>query len=504
MSLPVKRTPASSSSSDSPVNEPVIRTDRRVLLNTSALAGSSLWRIGLSFVLQLFIANRLGAVGLGQYTTALAYLNVCQVLSELGLPQLLVRDLAREPQKRRHYFQVALGLQLGASCLIAVILAVVLTVFQPFQPLTQAALLVIVISLPFFAISSVCATVFQAGERMELVMLVEMVVNLVIAVGSVVVLWRGGTVVHLAAVMIVSQAFSALMYWALLVRTGMMVPEKAGLQHETVMLWWKALPFYGLSLANVLLHRVDILLLSIVAGEAITGIYSAAYLVVRVLLILSQTYWQALYPTLSRLRHQMAEQSWRLASLAIRYGLMALLPIAAICSGEAEPLLGLIFRGEDYALSVPVFEVLIWAPPLFLIASFAVNLFLVERRPHFSLVVALIHLIVIMLLLPPFAREWGALGAAYAMLIAMSCSAVVGFGLVRYVHIPVSLSPRWLVLALATLSMIAVLRILSTLVPVPFWPLSALVSLFLYLAFLWYGALLSIQDLLLFQRALRR
>ncbi len=32
-----------------------------------------------------------------EYTAILAYLNVCQVLCELGLPQLLVRDLSQQP-----------------------------------------------------------------------------------------------------------------------------------------------------------------------------------------------------------------------------------------------------------------------------------------------------------------------------------------------------------------------------------------------------------------------
>ncbi len=158
-----------------------MRTDRRVLLNTGALAGSSLWRIGLSFVLQLFIANRLGAVGLGQYATALAYLNVCQVLSELGLPQLLVRDLARSPGQRRIYFQVAMGLQSSAAVLIWLALAA-LTFLLPFESGTRTALLVITASLPFFAISSICSTLLQAGERMEIVMVVEMIVNAVIPV----------------------------------------------------------------------------------------------------------------------------------------------------------------------------------------------------------------------------------------------------------------------------------------------------------------------------------
>ncbi len=44
--------------------------------------------------LQLLIAWLLGIPALAAYAVALAYLNVSQVLSELGLPALLVRDLA--------------------------------------------------------------------------------------------------------------------------------------------------------------------------------------------------------------------------------------------------------------------------------------------------------------------------------------------------------------------------------------------------------------------------
>jgi len=49
----------------------------------------------------------LGIEGLGHYTIAMAYLNVSQVISELGLPALLVRDLAQAPWRRRSTFRGA-------------------------------------------------------------------------------------------------------------------------------------------------------------------------------------------------------------------------------------------------------------------------------------------------------------------------------------------------------------------------------------------------------------
>ncbi|MEZ4582113.1 MAG: hypothetical protein R3A10_10850 [Caldilineaceae bacterium] len=69
-------------------------------------------------------------------------------------------------------------------------------------------------------------------------------------------------------------------------------------------LWQELRPFYWLSLADVLLHRLDIILLNIVTTDLVTGIYSIAYSVVRVGVKLIQSFWQALYPTLSRLHRQ--------------------------------------------------------------------------------------------------------------------------------------------------------------------------------------------------------
>ena len=388
------------------------RTDRRIVLNTGALATSSLWRIGVSFALQLVIARLLGAQGLGQYATALAWVNVCQILSELGLPQLLVRDLARYPKRRLRGFQTALFVQISAALLVWVGVFG-LTAILPYQPDTRLALLLITASLPLFAVTSVCQTLFQASERMELVMGVEVVINTLIVAASLLVLWQGGGVAALCTVIIATQTVSASVCLWLLRHSQLIAgPQErmtqgiwVSLQH----LWRQTRPFYGLALANVLLHRLDILLLSIFAGDVVTGIYSAAYLIVRVLIILVQTWWQALYPTFSRLRIQAEEQYRRLAALSIRFGLLAFLPVAGLSRGAADWLLGVVYRGEDHSEALAAYGVLIWAAPLFLVATYAVNLLLVERQPKGSLLIAATHIGVALSLLPFLTRPLASL-----------------------------------------------------------------------------------------------
>ena len=119
-------------------------------------------------------------------------------------------------------------------------------------------------------------------------------------------------------------------------------------------LWRRTSPFFTLSIAEVLQQRIDILLLSIVAGPAVTGIYSAAYNLVRILVKLIQSFWQALYPTLSRLHHESSPRYQILSDLSLRYGLIVLLPAPPLRRRRAE-LIRLVYT-EEYAASAPVLQ----------------------------------------------------------------------------------------------------------------------------------------------------
>jgi O-antigen/teichoic acid export membrane protein len=402
---------------------------RRVMVNAVALASSNLWRILTSFVLQLLIAHRLGLEALGIYTIVMAYLNVGQVASELGLPGLLVRDLAQHPEQRLGYFRIATTIQTAASLLTWVVL-IVLAWVLPFPRTTQLALMVGGAFLPLAALTSVTQMLFQAGERMELVLGVEGLINTLILLLSIAVLWLGGGLVALVGLLVLTQAVSALLGLWLVRRSALTGGAQAAVAEAPAALLRRALPFYGLALADVLLQRIDILLLSIVAGEAVTAIYSAAYQFVRVLTKLIQSFWRALYPTLSRLRQQGHLAVVRLATNGWRAGVVTLFPVVTLAALLAQPLLLLLF-GPTAVQAAPVLQVLIWSVPLFMTETYATTLLVVEQQPARSLWVSCLHVIIIVFLLPLLTSVGGATGAAWAMVLAGLVSGAVGWWLVR-------------------------------------------------------------------------
>jgi O-antigen/teichoic acid export membrane protein len=458
-----------------------------VLVNTGALTSASLYRIAMSFVLQLLIARRLGVEGLGHYTIAMAYLNVSQVISELGLPALMVRDLAQFPARRRSTFGALLQIQVTMGLLTFGGLAL-LSLLLPYGDTTRTALLLVGASLPLFAVSSVSQTLFQAGERMELVMGVEVFINTLILLLSVAVMWNGGGEEALIAVIIVTQAVSALLCLFLVMRSHLLSGRQESARIDKQGLLRQALPFFGLSLGDVLLQRIDILLLSLVAGPGVTGIYSAAYNVVRVLMKLVQSFWRALYPTLSRLHQQAQAQYERLARLGLRYSLLVLLPTASIGAAVAGGALSFIFGGE-YGASARVFQILVWAAPLFLLENYAITLLMVERHLRTSLLILALHLGATVLLLPPLTRWLGADGTAWAVVGAGALGAAYGLWQLNRLRMPRQVRSFWRMLAGAALAgAVALLLPLS-------WLFQVLAGGGVYLAVCWVTGVLSSSDL---------
>lgn len=469
---------------------------RRLVANTGALAGANLWRIVVSFLLQLVIARRLGLESLGAYTVAMAYLNVSQVLCELGLPLWMVREVAHRPTARRAYFRRALWL-LGGMALALWGGLLLLALWLPYPPELRQAIGWVGASLPFYAVSAAAAIVFQAGERLPLLLRVEVVTNSLILAASLVVVWAAGTVADLLLVVVVAQIISATVSLGWLARSRLLAPPQENTPPPWTQLRREVAPFFGLSLADVLLQRLDILLLSLLADVRLLGLYSAAYNLVRVAVKLAQSYWRGLYPTLSRLHHQAPMQGRAVAHTALRYLLLLGCGGAAVSSGVASEILYLVYGSRD-AEAARLLAWLVWSVPLFGLELYASTRLLVEGRARAALLLSLAHVTALALFLLPAARQAGALGAAGAVLAAQALGTVGGLWLLGDRLAP-AVRVHLLLLGMLTLGA----GVAAWAVPGPAW-LRAGLALALYVAGLGRSGWLTAQDRARFLSLLRR
>jgi O-antigen/teichoic acid export membrane protein len=192
-----------------------------------------------------------------------------------------------------------------------------------------------------------------------------------------------------------------------------------------------ALPFFGLSLTDVLLQRLDILLLSLFGNALLLGAYSAAYNLVRVAIKLLQSIWRGVYPTLSRLYPTSPAQAQKVAT-RLFYGGFALCVVGALLVAVlATPILRLVYGIEGRAMEsnatarepVTVLAWLIWQAPLFFLELYATTWLLVILRARAAFGLAMLHVILLAVLLPVAAALAGAVGAAWGTIAAQAIAA---------------------------------------------------------------------------------
>lgn len=403
----------------------------RAARNVAALGGANVGRILVAFALQVLVARFLGPAGLGNYAVAQALLHVAQVTSEAGQPARRARDMAQSPRQRRALFTQTAILQLAFACAAWGLLALAAWLL-PWEDDLRLALVVVGATLPFYAFYSASETLFEAAERMELEFVVEIATNLLLLAVTAWALRRGGGIVAVMAAAVAAQAASVLLCaWLVWSRRARLFPapqEHAALAYRAGLR--DALPYYGIALADVAQQRADVLLLGLIAGPAVTGLYAGASSVVRVLTKLVQGYWRALYPTLSRLHGADAPAFDRLRRRALRLALAATAAAALLGSLLAAPLFPRLF-GPQFAASAPIFAILVWSAPAYAVSLYTVYLLLVAHRPRPALGVTLANLLLTVLLLPPPAALWGAPGAAAGSLAAGVAAALLGWLLVR-------------------------------------------------------------------------
>ena len=339
---------------------------RQVALNTISLSTASAVRILLGLFLTVYIARTHGTFWLGQYGILLSFINIFRVLGSFGLPRLITREIARHPQASNVYFYNGLMVQSLAELLSAVAMLVVIQLMH-YAAATKVMLdLAVLVLLPniFY---TVAMAVLSGHEQMHFITLAD-TANSIAQVGLVLWLLPGASApTILAWIKIAGNSVAALVLLTPLFILQM-VGRPAWDLRAAKMLWRQALHFFGFAGFNALLFRLDTLIVSNVLGEAATGIYEAANQIVRVFLVLVIALTDAVFPLLSRLFQTDRTRFRQAMRNTLQVATMFLLPVIALLSFLAAPVVPLLFgRNPAFLASASLLRWLVWMiwPALF-------------------------------------------------------------------------------------------------------------------------------------------
>lgn len=390
---------------------------RKVIRNTGWMLFDKIFRQGAVFCLNIWIMRYLGPDKFGLLSYATAFVSLFLAVANLGLFGIVTRDLVKYPESRNEILGTALLLKVVGG-LSVVLLAV--TAIHFLRPGDTFSLYLIVI------VSS--GMIFQAFEVFDFWFLSQL--------QSKNSFWAnlpGFVLIFLVKiVLVVTGAPLSAFAWAAFFEIVLAAMGFLFMYHKTTgellrlnfsLAWAKMLlrdsfPLIFAGLMMMIYTRVDQVMLGQMTGDGSVGIYSAAAKIAEFWYVFPTMLLQSLYPGiiaaknnnssvynnyLQRLFDSMAVSAWLFA-----------LPLCLFANSVITLLYGKAYAGAEAVLSVYVMS------GIFVMVGHVREYWVtVENITRLSLystsLGALVNIILNLILIPRF----GAVGAAYATLLAL-------------------------------------------------------------------------------------
>jgi O-antigen/teichoic acid export membrane protein len=307
-------------------------------------------------VVTLLLARSLGDDGFGEWSTALAIVQIAAQFGDVGLEQVAVRQAAAERERERDWIGALITLRLGIAVPATLVCALVGLLIADSSEMAATGLLLsgTLLLSPF----SMTRAAFQLRLRNDLSMLV-LTVNSVLWTAAVVAIAAGdGGMVWFAAAFLASTAVSvALGAW---LGARMARPRLRGSTRL-----WGELARIGvpIGVAGLLVTgyvRLDQVLLFGLAGAEDAGLYGAAYRILDQAQFVPAAVMTTLFPIIASSWPADRARVRRISQLIADYLAIVSLPALAFTIVAAEPLVLLLF-GEDFSRSADALPILMAA-----------------------------------------------------------------------------------------------------------------------------------------------
>lgn len=302
---------------------------------------------GLAFVVAILLARYLGVDAFGKYSLAMSAVNILTTLAALGLPMLIVREVAIY-RSAGQWSDLKGIIHAGnkwpiLASLFMVLLALVGQLWVPDQLLGTLWLGMLLV--PLLALNQMRAAVLRGLNWVVLADIPELLFRplivlfflLAIAYGNIQINELGALVIQMVA------AIGAFAAGTVMLRSRMPAELGPARASETKKEWFTGgIIFLGMALISMVEGQTALLLTGLLSGAKDAGIYQAASQIVSLLIFGLMAVNMALQPKLAAAWSQgNRELAQHLATYSARLGTAVAMLMGGILMLFAEPLLAL-------------------------------------------------------------------------------------------------------------------------------------------------------------------
>ncbi len=294
--------------------------------NTSYLTLALIIQKIISFFYFVLIARYLGMDLLGQFYTAIAFTSILSLIMDLGLNNVLIREVAKRRELANTWLRSVLALKLLLS-VVSLGLALSFVFFLNYEPLIVKLIAISFFSMFFDSLSNTFLSVIRAFHNLKYESMAAILFQLTVLGLAFIYLSDNRGVLWLMSAM-ASAAFVVFLFSTTIAKLKFklnIVPKfNYALSKKILTLSW---PFAVYNILHRFYTYFDSLLLGLLASYFQVGLYQIAFKIILALQFLPLAFIASLYPAMSSYWQNNREQLAISFRRAFNYLIIIALPV---------------------------------------------------------------------------------------------------------------------------------------------------------------------------------
>ncbi len=374
----------------------------------------------LSMVVNLMIANYLGAISFGDLSFADALTAIIAAVGTLGLDSFIIREIIQEPDKKEEILGTSLLMRIGVNVLLIPLSVLIYVVFHHFSGNQDRPLTWIVFFLAFasfFKSFNVIDSYFQSQVASRYVVKVQNVCVLLSAAVKVLLVVLGLPVIYFAVALAFDGFILAVGLVWMYQKRGLNIRSWNFNRNRAVSLLRQSFPLILSAVMVSIYMKIDQVMLKTV-GSAEVGIYSAAAKLSEAWYFIPIAIVTSVFPAIIHARK--TDHKRYIKRLGNLYDLLIFisLPVALFISFFGNDIIDLLYRNNQYEGAGPMLSIHIWSGVFVFLGSASSQYLLAEGFTLISFqrtaLGAVMNILLNLWLIPAY----GGIGASVATLIA--------------------------------------------------------------------------------------
>ncbi len=318
----------------------------KIVGNSLSVLANRLTQSITSFVLVASIARIRGPYELGQYLLGFTYYFIFMNIAAQGVKILFTRELSRNPIETPVYLVSGTLLQFIFS-IIGYVLLVVVVFALPYNSDTSTVCYVLGFTIVPFSLSNVTEAIFQAQEKIYLIAISTVPIYIL---RLLIMIWAMNMkygVSFIAVILVISEFLILLFEWVFII--GLVKPQWQINWSFIGSTLKSARTFVAIESVAVFSSRMQEIILSLLGGEIVVGLYGGVSQLMQPFEIVAQSLILAIFPSLSNAVTLGKEKQRHLAESIVEMLLIVALPFIVGLFLIGSDLLVFVYRNPRFA-----------------------------------------------------------------------------------------------------------------------------------------------------------